>query len=147
MTIRPATEADIVKASRLWLEMLAEMAPQYKTPNVGWWRGIATTNMRQENYFLLVADEGGKIVGFVDYFLFPEPSTGQIHAVGQHLFLRPEYRGKGMGRELLKTAEAQAIAKGVKAIDMFCFDAEKPMWEKHGYRPLRSLLRREVQSV
>jgi GNAT superfamily N-acetyltransferase len=144
MVIRQATEADIVKASRLWLEMLAEMAPQFGTPNVKWWREIATTGMRQGTYFMLVADEGGKLVGFADWFLFPEPSTGQIHAVGQHLYLKPEYRGRGVGRELLKTAETHAMAKGVKAIDMFCFDKEKPMWEKHGYKPLRSLLRKEV---
>jgi GNAT superfamily N-acetyltransferase len=144
MVIRQATEADIVKASRLWLDMLAEMAPQFDTPNVKWWREIATTSMRQGTYFMLVADEGGKIVGFLDWFLFPEPSTGQVHAVGQHLFLEDAYRGVGFGRELYERALAWAKKHEIKSIDMFCFDNEKPMWLRRGFTPLRTLLRKEV---
>ena len=144
MVIRQATEADIVKASRLWLEMLAEMAPQFDTPNVKWWREIAAVNMRQGQYHMLVADEGGKIVGFLDWFLFPEPSTGKVHVVGQHLFLESDYRGKGTGRELYETAIAWVKEHEIKSIDMFCFDKELPMWQKRGFVPLRTLLRKEV---
>lgn len=141
--IRIALEPDVIKASRLWLEMIAEMCPQF-TPNVEWWRRIALNSMRIGTYFMLVADDGGKIVGFLDWFTFPEPSTGKIHAIGQHLYLKPEYREKGIGRELYEKALKTVIEGGIHTIDMFCFDREKPLWEKKGFKPLRSLLRKEI---
>ena len=144
VNVRQATEADIVKASRLWLEMLAEMAPQFDTPNVQWWREIAAVNMRQGQYHMLVVDDGGKIVGFLDWFLFPEPSTGKVHVVGQHFYLKPEYRGHGLGRELYEKAVSWVREHKLGTIELFCFDKELPMWEKRGFKPLRTLLRKEV---
>lgn len=141
--IRDAYEADIVKASRLWLEMVNEMRPDF-TPNIGWWRKIATDAMRQGSYFMIVADDGGKVVGFLDWFLFPEPSTGKVHAVGQHLFLKPELRGTGIGRCLYESAIEKVKETGILTVELFCFENEKPMWEKRGFVPLRTLLRKQL---
>lgn len=143
MIIRQGTESDIVKASRLWLEMVKEMRPDF-TPNVEWWRRIAFESMRAGKYFILVADDGGKIVGFLDWFIFPEPSSGKIHAVGQHLYLKPELRGSGIGRNLYDKTIEEVKNMGITTVELFCFDNEKPMWEKRGFVPLRSLLRKEV---
>ena len=145
MLIRQGNEGDIVKASRLWLEMVEEMRPDF-TPNVEWWRKIARESMRSGAYFLLVADDGGKINGFLDWFLFPEPSTGQIHMVGQHLYLKPEFRGTGIGREMYETALEFGKTRGIKTFELFCFDAEQPYWEKRGFAPLRTLMRKEIQN-
>lgn len=141
--IRQANEGDITKAGRLWLEMVREMRPDF-TPNVEWWRKIARESMRQGSYALLVADDGGKIVGFLDWFLFPEPSTGKIHMVGQHLFLLPEYRNSGVGRDLYERALDHGKSKGITTFELFCFDNEKPHWEKRGFSPLRTLMRKEL---
>lgn len=143
MLIRQANEGDLVKASRLWLEMVNEMRPEF-TPNVEWWRRIARDAMRRGDYALLVADDGGKIVGFLDWFLFPEPSTGKIHMVGQHLFLKPELRGTGVGRELYEKTMEIGVELGVKTFELFCFDDEKMYWEKRGFTPLRTLMRKEL---
>ena len=146
MQIRQANEGDLVKASRLWLEMVKEMRPDF-TPNVEWWRKIARDSMRQGSYSMLVADDGGKIVGFLDWFLFPEPSTGQIHMVGQHLFLTPELRGTGVGRELYEKTMEIGVKRGVKIFELFCFDAEQVYWKKRGFSPLRTLMRKEIRDV
>lgn len=142
MIIREAAEADIVKASRLWLEMIAEMKPEL-TPNISWWRKIATKSLREGNYFMHVADDGGSIVGFLDYFRFPEPSTGKIHAVAQHLYLRRDLRGNGIGNMLIEAAIKSAKDMGILTMELFCFENEKPMWEKKGFKPYRSLMRME----
>ena len=146
MIIREALEVDIIKASRLWLEMIAEMRPDF-TPNVAWWRKIAATSMRSGDYFMIVADDGGRVVGFLDWFIFPEPSTGKIHAVGQHMFLKPEFRGSGVGRKLYEIALDRVTNRGITTIDLFCFDNEKQMWEKRGFVPLRTLLRKNLQEA
>jgi GNAT superfamily N-acetyltransferase len=143
MLIRQANEGDLLKASRLWLEMVQEMRPDF-TPNVEWWRKIARESMRRGNYSMLVVDDGGKLVGFLDWFLFPEPSTGRIHMVGQHLFLKSELRGTGIGRELYEKTMEIGTARGVKTFELFCFDAEQSYWEKRGFAPLRTLMRKEI---
>jgi ribosomal protein S18 acetylase RimI-like enzyme len=144
VNVRQATEADIVKASRLWLEMLVELTPQFASPNVGWWRKLAIAGLREGNRFILVADEGGRLIGFVDWCLYPDPSDGQIHAVGQHTYLKPEYRGRGIGDELYRKAIEAGKKFGVKVVDLFCMDNEKPKWEKRGYKFVMSFLRKEV---
>lgn len=143
MLIRQANEGDILKVGRLWLEMVKEMRPDF-TPNVEWWRKIAADAMRNGSYSMLVVDDGGKIVGFLDWFLFPEPSTGQVHMVGQHLYLKPELRGSGVGRELYEKTMEIGVARGVKTFELFCFGNEQPYWEKRGFAPLRTLMRKEI---
>jgi GNAT superfamily N-acetyltransferase len=145
MLIRQANEADLHKAGRLWLAMVTEMRPDF-TPNVEWWRKIARDSMRNGTYFMFVADEGGKIVGFLDWFLFPEPSTGQTHLVGQHLFLDPSFRGSGIGRELYEKTLEIGTGMGIKIFELFCFSNEQPYWEKRGFAPLRTLMRKEIKS-
>ena len=143
MRIRQANESDVLKVSRLWLEMVQEMKPEY-TPNIMWWRQIAHESLKAGHYHILVAEEGGRVEGFVDWFVFPEPSTGKFHAIGQHLFLKPSRRGEGIGRDLYDKAIGWAKDHGIATVDMFCFDKEKPMWEAKGFSPLRSLLRKEI---
>lgn len=145
MEIRQGTEADILKASRLWLEMLKELAPQYKSPNIEWWRRTAENAFRRKVYFLFVADNGGKIVGFLDWFLFPEPSTGLVHAVGQHYYVMPEYRGTTVAGRLYRQTVAEAVKKGAKVFELFTFESQKPMWIDLGFNPLRTLMRKEVK--
>jgi GNAT superfamily N-acetyltransferase len=144
--IRNGTEGDILKVSRLWVKMVTEMKPEW-TPKVEWWRKIALNNLHGGRYFLSVADNGGKLSGFLDWFLYDEPSTGKLHAVGQHLFLDEEYRNIGIGNSLFHHAVEQAKKKKAEVIELMCFDNEKRFWEKKGFAPLRTLMRMEVENV
>lgn len=143
MIIREGTEPDIIKISRLWLDMVKEMKPEYE-PNVEWWRKIALQHLRSGIYYFYVADDGGKIVGFIDFFMYPEPSTGKKHCVGQHFFLKPEYRGKTTGRELYERSLSKGKKLGAKIIELFCFENERAMWKRKGFKSLRTLMRMEV---
>lgn len=123
--------------------MVRELAPEY-TPNVEWWREHAKRFLSAGTYQAFVAEDGGRIVGFLDGFIFPEPSTGKLHGVGQHFYVLPEYRGTSAAgllyRHLLKTARES----GCQVIELFCFDREKSFWLKKGYKPVRSMVRREI---
>jgi len=56
------------------------------------------------NYFLVVL--GGKTIG---YFAWKMENTA-LHLL--HLYLRPEYRGKALGRDILATCERLARGEG-----------------------------------
>lgn len=106
--IRKGTENDILKISRLWLKMVDELAPDY-TPNVEWWREIAYNTIRNGMYHVFVIEEGGRLLGFLDFFLYPEPSTGKVHMVGQHFWVEPEMRSNCVSGKLYRTALKSAI--------------------------------------
>lgn len=141
--IRKGNEGDVIKVSRLWLEMLKEMKPEY-TPNIEWWRTICIESLRSKRYMIFIAELGGSIKGFLDLFLFPEPSTGKIHAIGQHFFIRPNYRKNGIAYSLYKRAIKESIKNKASIFELFCFDNEKDMWMKKGFKPIRNLLRKEM---
>ena len=143
MNIRRGDKNDVLKVSRLWLQMTQELAPEL-TPNAYWWREMAAALLKQDNYFMFVAEEGGKLCGFIDYFLFPEPATGKRHCVGQHFYILPEYRKTGLAGDLWRGVLKISKAQGAQVWELFCFTNEKPMWEHHGFQPQRILMRKEA---
>jgi len=143
VTIRKGNEGDLAKVGRLWLAMTQELAPSF-TPNLDWWRKMARAHMQGGNYTMLVAEAGQKIIGFIDWFLYPEPSTGKVHAVGQHFYVAPEARRGKTAWALYAAAEGVVEMSAAKVMELFCFEKEQPMWAKRGYRPLRTLMRKEM---
>ena len=141
--IRYGTEQDILKVSRLWLRMVNELDPEL-TPNIEWWRVMALGNLKGGNYFFLVAEEGGKLLGFLDWFLYPEPGDGKVHAVFQHFYVLPECRNGGVAMGLYKRGDRLAKQKGAQVQSLFCFPKEKSFWERHGFETKRNLMRRMV---
>jgi GNAT superfamily N-acetyltransferase len=146
MIFRSGDEQDIVKVSRLWNEMVYEKRPEW-TPNMDWWRDIAVKNFRAGVYFFYVADEGGKLVGFTDFFIYKEPSTGQLTGAGQHLFLKKEYRDKKIGLQLMLEVLEYYKTHGVTTAEIYCFGEEQSMWEAKGFKAVRTLMRVEVPQI
>ncbi len=143
MVIRRATEGDVHKAGRLWLAMVGELAPHF-TPNVEWWRKMALAHMRSGNYVMFVAETGQRLAGFLDLFLYPEPSTGKVHAVGQHFYVDMEHRHTRVAWRLYEQAVHHAVESKAEVMELFCFDSEKAMWTRKGYSALRTLMRKEI---
>ncbi len=134
-----------MKISRLWWDMVREMRPDWE-PRQDWWREHCFGFLRTGRYFIFAAEEGGKIVGFLDYFIFPEPSTGKIHAVGQHFYVKPEYRRTRVAWHLYQSA-FMAAKQRAENIDLFCFPEEEKFWKKRGFKPIRLSMRLGVQNV
>jgi len=146
--IRYARPHDVEEIASLWERMVKELKPDY-APNVSWWVGMARTLLKSEAYYALTAvdDETGRIIGFLDGFLYPEPSTGKLHGVGQHFFLIPEYRKTSIAGRLYREAVRKARAAGATVLEFFCFPAEQPFWESKGYAPVRMIMRRDLCST
>lgn len=145
MIIRYANPRDIEAIAALWEEMVKELAPDY-SPRRDWWERMAREMMKTDAYDALVAvsENMDRVVGFIDGFIFPEPSTGKVHAVGQHFYVRPEFREKGAAAGLYRRALRHARDRGAEVMELFCFTEERRMWGRHGFRPVRTLMRREI---
>ena len=141
MIIRRGVLHDVLKVSRLWLRMVEETAP-HLTPDVSMWRKHAEGFLTNGAYSIWVAEEGGRLVGFIDSFLFPEPSTGKLHWVGQHFYVLPEFRKGPVPGLIWRSALSLSKRNGAKVWEFCCFEGMRPFWEKRGFKQTRCFMRR-----
>ena len=73
---------------------------------------------RDENFFIVML--GGKPVG---YFAWKMQNTALYLS---DLYLKPEHRGKGYGKGLLKALARIAVARGCGRLEWWCLDWNKP---------------------
>lgn len=84
------------------------------------------------NYFLIFM--GDKLAG---YFAWKMENTA-LHLI--HLYLRPAYRGKALGRDVVLSCERLARAEGRGRVRCLLYDKLLPVqqfFKARGYRPLR----------
>jgi len=133
-------------AAGLWLEMVGESRPDWK-PDVAQWIEYAERMMQSGTYsqYFVVTDDD--VCGFGDGMLFPEPSTGELHCTGQHIYIRPEYRGSRAASLLVNIWSETARAAGARYLDLFSFYGETKRWKKRGFEEVRVLMRKELENV
>ena len=132
MIIRRALITDIFELSRSWLEMAKE-ADTSLTPNLEMWRGYIADLMAYKGYFMFVAEDDNRIVGFIDYAMQAEPGKGIWQAVINYFYVVPEYRGIASGK-LWKAATESAKSNNAKEFFSFCYPDKLEFWEKHGFK-------------
>lgn len=71
-----------------------------------------------------VAD--GKEVGFALFFHNFSTFLGRAGLYLEDLFVKPEYRGKGYGKAILKRLAAIAVERGCGRLEWSCLDWNKP---------------------
>ena len=81
------------------------------------------------NYFLVFL--GGKLIG---YFAWKMENTA-LHLM--HLYLKPEYRGKAIGRDIVQTCERLAKGEGFKALR---YRELRPAEQENGTVPRNELV-------
>lgn len=138
MEIRRGIEADIHKLGRLWRDMVKEIHPTNE-PNVNWWRAIVTQHMRfNREYVCMVAVEGGAIIGFADFKFVLEPSFNKIMAVANHMYVRPEYRKKLIGKKLEDACIKEMANRGASEVT---FETDYPdKWKRKGFRTAKYIM-------
>ena len=140
--IRPATPADEPAVLALTCELADFAVPPWRT--AGEIRqadlpilraALASTPLDQ---FLHVAEDDGRILGFVyavtnrDYF------TGELHAYVEDLAIAPDARGKGVARELMEAVEDWTRAQGYRRIRLAVWaqnERARGLYEHLGFRP------------
>jgi GNAT superfamily N-acetyltransferase len=108
--IRPAAAADVPLIFTL-VRGLAEYEREPHSVQITEEQLLRDGFGPQPYYECLIAEEDGKPAGFALYF--PIYSTWQGPSVHlEDLFVLPEFRGKGIGKALLKQVAAEAVKKG-----------------------------------
>ena len=84
---------------------------------------------------MLVADRKGKPIGFIHYAMHEDVIDGGSNAFITAFYVAPEFRDKGVGSKLLRTAIEDALKKGAVGIETSTANPDaKQMYERHFFR-------------
>lgn len=75
---------------------------------------------------VIFALEGEKEVGFALYFHNFSTFLGRAGIYLEDLYVKPEYRGKGYGKAILKKLASIAVEQGCGRLEWWCLDWNKP---------------------
>lgn len=87
-----------------------------------------------QNAPVYYAIDGDKVVGWCD--VFPEDNPHQNHRGGLGMGLLPEYRGRGIGSQLLEKVIDKAKEFGLEKIELHVYTTNKSaiaLYEKFGF--------------
>ena len=81
---------------------------------------------QKEKAEVIFALEDGKEVGFALFFHNFSTFLGRAGIYLEDLYVKPEYRGKGYGKGLLKKLAQIAVKRGCGRLEWWCLDWNKP---------------------
>ena len=93
---------------------------------------VATEEVLREWLFerraaeVIFAETGGREIGFALFFGNFSTFLGRGGIYLEDLFVKPEYRGHGCGRALLRYLARTALDRGCGRLDWACLDWNKP---------------------
>ena len=141
MSIREATAADIPDLLRL----VHDLAAYEKQPDAV----EATSEMYAAALFpadgstpttrALVAEVDGAVVGMAIWYLTFSTWTGVNGIWLEDLFVEPEQRGAGLGRELLATLARTCVDRGYQRLEWWVLDWNTPSIEFYRSRGATAL--------
>lgn len=111
MKIRPATPADANQICTIWNPIIRNTLVTFTTLQ----KTPSDIEQAIENHPYLVACTPENILGFASYSPF-RTGPGYSHTMEHSINLAPVARGKGIGRALLQTLEAQAKNNDVHSL-------------------------------
>jgi GNAT superfamily N-acetyltransferase len=125
LTIRHASKSD----TRVILQLIRELAEYERMPNevVATEAGLSDTLFGPRAYAeVLLVEEKGEAVGFCLFFYNYSTFLGKPGLYIEDLYVRPEHRGKGIGKKLFKEIAAIAREKNCGRIEWWVLDWNKP---------------------
>ena len=84
---------------------------------------------RNAYYQCLLAETDGKLAGFAFYFFDYSTWMGRPGIYLEDLFVHPEFRGRGIGKALLRRVAAVAVEKGCARLKWEVLDWNTPAIE------------------
>ncbi|ATD55673.1 GNAT family N-acetyltransferase [Clostridium chauvoei] len=124
LKLRETTIEDIP----LILSLIKEIAEYEKMSH----EVIATEETLKKSIFennraeVLIGELEGKVIGYVSYFYNFSTFVGREGLYLEDIFIKPEFRGKGIGKELFKVLGKLAKENGCKRMEWTCLNWNKP---------------------
>ena len=123
--IRPATSADVAEIHTL----IVELAIYEREPEAV----VATVEQIHENLFgrdpvayCHVAEVDGQIVGIAIWFLNYSTWLGKAGLYLEDLFVKPEFRSRGLGLQLMKALAQICVERGYERFQWWVLDWNEP---------------------
>lgn len=147
LTITPATLTDVPVLCHL-LDTLFTQEAEFQPDRVTQERGLASIIRDPQVGHILVARQGGEIIGMVNLLYTVSTALGGRVALLEDMVVVPEIRGQGVGTQLLEQAIAFAKANGCLRITLLT-DADnhvaQAFYRKQGFAassmlPMRLML-------
>ncbi len=113
IVIRDAREADLAAMLAIYNDAVLtttavyDYQPRSSEQQVAWFKA-----KQEQGLPVLVAEDGGAIVGFASYGPF-RPWPAYLHSVENSLYVAPEQRGRGIGSALLPALIQRAAERGL----------------------------------
>jgi GNAT superfamily N-acetyltransferase len=125
LTLRPATPSDVPNI----LAFIRELAEYEREPDA-----VLATEAdllrdgftESRRFHSLIAEWHGNPVGFALYFYSYSTWQGRAGIYLEDLFVRPEFRGKGIGKALLTKVAAIAVSEGCARFEWSVLDWNQP---------------------
>ena len=128
MQIRLAIPDDAEDIHRLIYELAVyEKAPDEMVATIDQINGSLFNN--QPVAFCHVAEVDGQIVGIALWFLNYSTWLGKPGVYLEDLFVQPEYRGHGIGKDFMKTLAQLCIERGYERFQWWVLDWNEPSIE------------------
>lgn len=126
--IRPATRDD----ARLILTFIRELAEYEREPDAA--QATEADILRDgftepRRFHCLLAEWGGQPAGFALYFYNYSTWRGHTGIFLEDLFVRPPLRGKGIGKALIASVAAAAVAEGCPRLEWAVLNWNTPAIE------------------
>lgn len=139
MTVRPVTPADVPAVVRLVRELAAYERAEHEA-------GMTGQQLHEALFgpapalFGHVAEAGdGTVAGFALWFLNFSTWRGTHGVHLEDLYVVPEHRGSGLGRELLRTLAGLCVQRGYSRLEWTVLDWNAPsiaFYRAAGAQPL-----------
>jgi ribosomal protein S18 acetylase RimI-like enzyme len=155
MTIRELKQQDFPEVAKLGKDLLLlhagydpsyyELEENFDELYTHWLNG----NLNSLYQFILVAEENGKVVGFISGFIKSLYSWFKTKSVGHvgYLAVDINHRRQGIGKMLEKEATNWFKNKNVSYVEVYVDETNeigKHAWEKYHFLPFKRFLRKRI---
>jgi len=143
MRVGPATPADVDALADLWVALAASQRRHGSHLRAGANRAAIRESLARavvaDN--LRVAREDGEVLGFVSFSVERgDYETDAVRGTVTNVYVRPDDRGRGVGRRLLDAAEAALRADGADVVALEAMadnERARRLYRRRGYEPHR----------
>ncbi len=143
--IRRAVRSDQETICALWWALMEEQMAQDSELRMApdarerWCNGFSS-DVRSPVHCFCVAEQAGEIIGFAHaYLLYPPPLYAQeLEAFIAEVYVRPGWRGQGVGRALVAYVRTWAEGERVRRLRLEVLARNTRslyFWEREGFRP------------
>jgi ribosomal protein S18 acetylase RimI-like enzyme len=150
--IRRIEERDVDAVGRLWYQLSIHHEPfaaYYKVKHDSENLLIEhVKDLMRRSCIFFVAEVGGRIVGFVSGYVVMRNPQMAIERIGKvdNIFVSDEFRGKGIGTQLLETLFRYLQGQGMTYIELSCDfanDRALKLYKELGFKEQKVLMVRE----